>query len=84
MPKDNKLISWKSLVGSDVDTAGSVHFQELPNHQGTEVRVELKYDPPGGKVGTAIAKLFGENPQRQINEDLERFKQVMEKTAMVS
>jgi uncharacterized membrane protein len=74
-----RLISWKSLTGSDVDTAGSVAFKPLDGGR-TEVRVELKYDPPAGQFGTAIAKLFGENPQRQLTEDLERFREVIERT----
>jgi uncharacterized membrane protein len=77
-----KLISWKSLEGSDVDTAGSVHFNQVPD--GTEVRVELKYDPPAGKLGTAVAKLFGENPQNQLSEDLMRFREAMEKMPKVA
>ena len=72
----NKVIAWQSLRGADVDTAGSVHFRQVGG--GTEVRVNLKYDPPGGRLGTAVAKLFGENPQRQIEEDLQRFKRVIE------
>jgi uncharacterized membrane protein len=74
----NRVIAWKSLDGADVDTAGSVRFTELPHGQGTEVRVELKYDPPAGKLGSAVARLFGENPDRQVREDLRRFKQIME------
>ncbi|OWK42227.1 cyclase/dehydrase [Fimbriiglobus ruber] len=74
----DRLIAWKSLEGSDVDTAGSVHFTSLPGDAGTSVRVVLKYDPPAGKLGTAVAKLFGENPQRQIEEDLERFREAIE------
>ena len=74
----NRVISWRSLPGADVDTAGSVRFEELPNHRGTEVTVELKYDPPAGKLGSAIAALFGKSPQKQIAEDLRRFKQIME------
>lgn len=72
-----KVISWRSLDGSDVDTAGSVHFREYPG-RGTEVRVTLKYDPPGGKLGSAVARLFGEAPEQQIREDMERFKQLLE------
>ena len=74
----NKTIAWRSLPGADVDTTGSVHFRELPHGRGTEVRVNLKYDPPGGKLGTAVAKLFGENPDRQVREDLRRFRQILE------
>jgi uncharacterized membrane protein len=74
----NRLIGWRSLEGSEVATAGSVHFTPAPGGRGTEVRVEMKYEPPAGKVGALIAKLFGEDPARQIQEDLRRFKQLME------
>jgi uncharacterized membrane protein len=73
---DNKLIGWQSLEGSDVSTAGSVNFRETSG--GTEVRVHLQYNPPAGKLGAAVAWLFGEEPNAQIREDLNRFKQLME------
>jgi uncharacterized membrane protein len=38
----------------------------------------LQYNPPGGKLGAAVAKLFGEEPNQTIREDLRRFKQLME------
>jgi len=73
-----EAIGWKSLDGADVDTAGSVRFRELGLNRGTEVRVNLKYDPPAGKVGTAISRLFGEAPEQQVREDMRRFKEIME------
>jgi uncharacterized membrane protein len=72
----NQLIAWRSLPGADVPNAGSVHF--TPAGAGTEVRVVLSYEPPAGRVGAAVAKLFGEEPAQQVDEDLRRFKQVME------
>lgn len=74
----NQLIGWRSVEGSRVANAGSVHFNALPGGHGTEVRVVLRYDPPAGVVGAAIAKLFGEDPANQVDEDLQRFKEVME------
>ncbi|HEY0377866.1 MAG TPA: SRPBCC family protein [Pyrinomonadaceae bacterium] len=76
--KENELIAWRSLEGADVDNAGSVRFEAAPEGRGTVVRVTLKYDPPAGKLGSLIAKLWGEEPSQQIEEDLRRFKQVME------
>lgn len=73
-----ELIAWRSLPGSRVDSAGSVHFRALPGGGGTEVKVELKYLPPAGRVGDWIARLFGENLERQIREDLDRFKTILE------
>jgi uncharacterized membrane protein len=73
----NELIAWRSLEGSQVDNAGSVHF--APTETGdTEVRAVLRYDPPAGKVGAVMARLFGDDPARQVAEDLRRLKQVVE------
>jgi len=66
----NELIGWKSLPGSDVDSAGSVHFNSRRNGGATEVKVVLRYDPPGGALGTVLAAALGEDPGRQIREDL--------------
>jgi uncharacterized membrane protein len=74
----NRLIAWRSLTGSPIATAGSVHFTTLSHDRGTEVRVTLKYDPPGGVLGSWLAWAFGEEPGQQIREDLRRFKQWME------
>ncbi|MBA3243204.1 MAG: SRPBCC family protein [Acidobacteria bacterium] len=76
--KPDELIAWRTLEGADVDSAGSVRFEQAASGRGTVVRVTLKYDPPGGSIGAAIARLFGENPEQQIDEDLRRFKQLME------
>jgi uncharacterized membrane protein len=76
--KPNELIAWRSLEGSEVDHAGSVRFRKAPADRGTEVLVELNYEPPGGRLGASIAWLFGEEPRIQIEDDLRRFKQVME------
>lgn len=73
----NELIAWRSLQGSDVDHAGSVHFMPTENGD-TEVRVVLRYDPPAGKLGATVARLFGEDPSRQVADDLRRLKQVVE------
>lgn len=72
----DKVIGWQSLTGSTISTAGSVNFDQDPH--GTRVTVHLQYNPPGGKLGAAIAKMFGEEPNQTIREDLRRFKQLME------
>ena len=76
--RPNELIAWRSLDGADVDNSGSVRFAPAPGGRGTEVRVELQYNPPGGALGATIAKLFGEEPEQQVQSDLRRFKQVLE------
>jgi len=75
---ENEVIGWRSLPNSLVDHAGSVHFNPLPAGRGTEVKVVLKYDPPGGQTGHWAAKFLGEDPKKQIKEDLSHFKQLIE------
>ena len=74
----NELIGWRSVDGSRVDNAGSVHFTEATGGRGTEVKVVLRYDPPGGKVGAVISRMFGEDPDWQVQEDLRRLKMLVE------
>jgi uncharacterized membrane protein len=74
----NELIGWRSLPGSEVDTAGSVHFKDAPGGRGTEVIVELQYHPPGGRVSAALAKLMGPDPADEVMDDLHRLKQILE------
>jgi uncharacterized membrane protein len=76
--RENEFISWRSLPGSDVYNAGAVAFMRAPGDRGTEVRVTLEYDPPFGKLGSKIAKLWREEPGQQIQDSLRHFKQVME------
>jgi uncharacterized membrane protein len=76
--RPNELIAWRSLPGSDVPNQGSVRFARGPGGDSTEVHVEVRYDPPAGALGAAIAKLFGEEPKQQISRDLRRLKQVLE------
>jgi uncharacterized membrane protein len=72
-----ELIGWRTLEHADVVSAGSVRFTPI-NGRGTEVRVRMQYNPPGGKMGAAVASLFGDEPSQTIREDLRRFKCIME------
>ena len=71
-------LAWRSLPGSRIDNSGTVHFTAAPGDRGTEVKVVLHYDVPGGRLGRAVGKLVGEEPAQQVRDDLRRFKQVME------
>ena len=76
--QENERIAWRSLPGADVFNEGSVRFQRAPGDRGTEIHVELWYEPPFGKVGDKVAMLFRESPGEQLTDDLRHFKQVME------
>jgi uncharacterized membrane protein len=76
--RPDELISWRSLPGGSVETAGYVRFKPAPGNRGTEVLVEMSYDPPGGVLGATIAKLFGESGEQVVARDLLALKNMLE------
>ena len=72
------LIAWEAAPGADIKNTGRVEFFDAAPGRGTEVRVTIVYDPPGGEIGKLIAKLFQKEPKVQARRDLRRFKQLME------
>ncbi|MBD2493419.1 SRPBCC family protein [Nostoc sp. FACHB-280] len=76
--RENEFISWASVEGADIENSGFVRFKKAPGDRGTEVKVVLEYNIPGGGLSAALAKLFGEEPEQQIGDDLRRFKMLME------
>jgi uncharacterized membrane protein len=74
----NERISWRSNQAAEVPNTGTVRFRVAPGNRGTEIHVTLRYDPPAGRLGALVAKLFGEDPSQQVKGDLRRLKQVLE------
>jgi uncharacterized membrane protein len=71
-------IGWRSVGEPDVPNSGKVWFVPAPDGVSTEVHVLLVYDIPGGALGKALAKYFGEEPHQQLDDDLRRLKQIVE------
>lgn len=76
--RQNALLAWRSLPGADLENTGTVRFRALPNQRGTEVWVRMQYAPPGGSAGAALGRLMQSFTERQLQEDLRRFKQILE------
>lgn len=74
----HEVIAWRSLANSQIANAGSVRFRPAPYRKGTEMRVTLEYAAPGQQLGVTVARWLGANPEQQLQEDLERFKQHVE------
>ena len=74
----NEVITWRTLENADVDHAGAVRFERATGGRGTIVKVNIEYNPVGGVLGATVAKLFGEEPQQQLDDDMRRFKQMIE------
>lgn len=71
-------IAWESEPGADIRNTGSVEFREAPGDRGTEVHATILFEPPGGKLGRAVAALFLKDPAIQLRQDLRRFAMIME------
>lgn len=76
--RPGELIAWRSVPGGALEHSGSVRFRPAPGERGTTVSVEIEYTPPAGVLGAKIARLLGQAPEQQLQEDLRRFKQLME------
>jgi len=76
--RKNEMIGWRSLDDADLDNAGYVRFEPAVGGRGTVVRVALQYNPPAGRLGSAVSALLGEKPASQVVEALRKFKQLME------
>ena len=76
--RQNEMISWESLPGAEVQNAGSVWFEPAEGGSSTEVKVSLQYQPPAGVIGATVAKLLGESPDQQLQNDLAKFKTLIE------
>ena len=76
--RENELMAWRSLEGSEIPNEGSVRFSRSPDGRGTVVDVAVTYHPPGGKAGATVAKLFGREPAQEIRKDLQNFKERVE------
>ena len=70
-----KRIAWRSITG-DVQNSGQVTFNELPQGE-TQVTVQMQYVPPVGKLGALTAEII-EDPSKQVEKDLQNFKQYAE------
>jgi uncharacterized membrane protein len=76
--RENELIAWQSIHGASLRNAGSVRFE--PTYEGlTRLKVCIELQPVGGPAAITLARLFGTDPQRELTEDLERFKDFAER-----
>jgi uncharacterized membrane protein len=74
----NEHLSWQSTEHADIYNAGSVHFHPAPEGRGTEVKVVMRYTPPAGALGAAFVTLLRKSPEQHIEDDLRRFKSLIE------
>lgn len=71
----NEKIAWRSVEGSKVETNGVVRFDDRDGK--TDIEVALDYSPPAGAAGELVAKLWGDDPSKQVDEALDRFAEIV-------
>jgi uncharacterized membrane protein len=76
--RENEFLSWRTLSGSELTAAGSVRFEKAPSGRGTTLTAITHFDHPAGKLGNAVAKLFGKDANFLMQQDLRRFKALIE------
>lgn len=73
----NERIAWRTVDGSELEHEGSVRFEAVSSEE-TRVHVRLRYEPPAGALGHAIAALLGRDPKRALERDLLRMQSLLE------
>jgi len=72
-----QFIGWTSVEGSAVENTGQVRVRPVSDSE-TEIDVQLTYRPPAGAAGHALASVLGVDPKAAMDEDLVRFKSLLE------
>jgi uncharacterized membrane protein len=76
--REGRMLSWRSLPGSSVETAGKISLRDFAGNA-TEVRLMITYRPPAGQLGATLAKLLTPAFEKMVREDIDRFKQYIER-----
>jgi uncharacterized membrane protein len=79
----DQRIGWQSTKDSQIPNSGVVEFVGTPD-DATELTVTMIYEAPAGKFGEWAAWALGEEPSIQVAEDLERFKELIERNPNAS
>lgn len=76
--RENEWIAWRAVEPAQVPNNGTVMFRQIDDGESTEVFVTLEAQPPAGKLGDMVARMFGKSPERQVRTALKRFKEIAE------
>jgi uncharacterized membrane protein len=76
--RPGERIAWRSMEGSPMRMDAAIEIRRAPGDRGTEVTGEMDYSPPLGLLGATVARLFREEPEQRLNDELKRAKQLME------
>lgn len=78
--EDARELSWRSLPGSMIETAGKLNFADVSG--ATHISILITYRPPAGYIGSAIGNFFNSTLQKYVEEDILNFKEYIEVKAL--
>lgn len=76
--RPGELVRWESTEGALVPSEATVRFEPAPADRGTEVHLEVRWDPPGGRFGAAVLERLGVVPASFLTRALRRAKSIAE------
>jgi uncharacterized membrane protein len=76
--RPDELLRWSSAEGEALSLNGAFHLRPAPADRGTEVRLQLHFEPPFGALGRALTKLLGPAPSWLAQRALGNLKSLIE------
>lgn len=76
--RPGEFLRWTSLEGTRLPNEGSIRFQPAPGGRGTEVKLHVRFNPPGGVLGGTVVKRLGFVPRLFAEQALRRLKSLAE------
>jgi len=76
--RPGERLRWQSSESAMLSNEWTVDFRPAPADRGTEVTLEVRFDPPGGSVGHTAMELLGVVPATLAEKALDRFKSLAE------
>jgi uncharacterized membrane protein len=71
-------VAWTSTESAAIRNRGEASFEPV-SETATRVTIRLVYNPPLGAVGHAFARLLGMDPKKELDDDMLRFKSLLER-----
>jgi uncharacterized membrane protein len=71
-------VSWTTTENALVYHRGDARFEPADGGESTRLTLRIQYEPPFGLLGHLFARALGANPKRALEDDLIRFKSLLE------
>jgi len=74
--RPGSALAWRTVGRADVRHGGRVELYDATADRGTVVCVRMTYEAPAPKGRSALARVFGNDPETQVRGDLRRFREL--------